>query len=393
MPRLLRAVLLGCALLAAPAHAADAIAFWDQPRAGGNSFNAAPPDRAYFQALKGLGATWVRLSFSKWKGEGRDFLIGDADRYDGLAAADLAVLRTTLDAAQAAGLQVAVTPLSLPGARWRQQNGGRFDDRLWSDPAFADQAAAFWRDLAAALKDHPAVAAYNLLNEPAPELKGGLPENAPLPAIRDWQASVAGAPRDLPAFYDRVIAAIRAVDPVTPVMVDAGWYASPRSLAAWPRRLADDRALYAVHMYEPYDATSAPNLKRGAPLRYPGATTDYAGAPLAWDKAAVAAHLGLAFDWARAQGVPPSHLVVAEFGCMRRWPDCGAYLDDVLDAAEAGGASWAFYAFREDGWEGMDYELPPDLPPGRFYWLTEQGKAASLPRTGPLMGIIAARMP
>ena len=243
MPRLLRAVLLGCALLAAPAHAADAIAFWDQPRAGGNSFNAAPPDRAYFQALKGLGATWVRLSFSKWKGEGRDFLIGDADRYDGLAAADLAVLRTTLDAAQAAGLQVAVTPLSLPGARWRQQNGGRFDDRLWSDPAFADQAAAFWRDLAAALKDHPAVAAYNLLNEPAPELKGGLPENAPLPAIRDWQASVAGAPRDLPAFYDRVIAAIRAVDPVTPVMVDAGCYASPRSLAAWPRRLADDRAL------------------------------------------------------------------------------------------------------------------------------------------------------
>lgn len=393
MPRLLRAVLLGCALLAAPAHAADAIAFWDQPRAGGNSFNAAPPDRAYFQALKGLGATWVRLSFSKWKGEGRDFLIGDADRYDGLAAADLAVLRTTLDAAQAAGLQVAVTPLSLPGARWRQQNGGRFDDRLWSDPAFADQAAAFWRDLAAALKDHPAVAAYNLLNEPAPELKGGLPENAPLPAIRDWQASVAGAPRDLPAFYDRVIAAIRAVDPVTPVMVDAGWYASPRSLAAWPRRLADDRALYAVHMYEPYDATSAPNLKRETPLRYPGATTDYAGAPLAWDKAAVAAHLGLAFDWARAQGVPPSHLVVAEFGCMRRWPDCGAYLGDVLDAAEAGGASWAFYAFREDGWEGMDYELPPDLPPGRFYWLTEQGKAASLPRTGPLMGIIAARMP
>lgn len=392
MPRLLRAVLLGCVLFAAPAQAADAIAFWDQPRAGGNSFNEAPPDWAYFQALKDLGATWTRLSFSKWKGEGRDFLIGDADRYDGLVAADLAVLRTALDAAQAAGLQVAVTPLSLPGARWRQQNGGRFDDRLWSDPAFADQAAAFWRDLAAALKDHPAVAAYDILNEPAPERKGGLHENAPMAAIRDWQASVAGTPRDLPAFYDRMTAAIRAVDPVTPVMVDAGWYASPRSLAAWPRRLADDRTLYAVHMYEPYDATSAPNMKRETPLRYPGATTDYAGAPLAWDKAAVAAHLGLAFDWARAQGVPPAHLVVAEFGCMRRWPDCGAYLGDVLDAVEAGGASWAFYSFREDGWEGMDYELPPDLPPGRFYWLTEQGKAARLPRTGPLMGIIAARM-
>lgn len=197
MPRLLRAVLLGCALLAAPAQAADAIAFWDQPRAGGGQIQRGAPGPGLVPGAKDLGATWTRLGFSKWKGEGRDFLIGDAERYDGLVAADLAVLRTALDAAQAAGLQVAVTPLSLPGARWRQQNGGRFDDRLWSEPAFADQAAAFWRDLAVALKDHPGVAAYDILNEPAPGLKGGLPENAPMAATRDWQASVAGAPRDL----------------------------------------------------------------------------------------------------------------------------------------------------------------------------------------------------
>lgn len=376
------AALLALPLAAPPAAAADAIAFWDTPRAGANGFGEAPPDAAWFAALAATGATWARIAFSKWKGAGRDFLIGDADAYRGLVAEDLATLRGVLDAAEAAGIRVALAPLTLPGARWRQQNDGAFDDRLWSDPAFAAEATAFWRDLAAALGDHPAIAAWNILNEPAPEMKGGLPENAPAAEAAAWQAGVAGTPRDLPAFYDRVIAAIREVDPLTPVMVDAGWYASPRALAAWPRRLADDRVLYAVHMYEPYAATSAPNMKRDTPLRYPGVETDYAGATLAWDAAAVAAHLGLAFDWAAAQGLPPTRVVVSEFGCMRRWPDCGAYLGDVLDAVTAEGGSWAFYAFREDGWEGMDYELPPDLPPGRFYWLTEGARGRTAAERG-----------
>ncbi|MCD9032058.1 glycoside hydrolase family 5 protein [Luteimonas sp. Y-2-2-4F] len=374
------------------ASAADLISFWDSPRKGGNSFNAAPPDEAYFQALAATGATWVRLTFSKWNGEGRDFLLGDADRYDGLPPGDLARLRGVLDAAHAANLKVVVVPLSLPGARWAQQNGGAFDDRLWSDPAYAEQAVRFWGDLAAALKDHPAVAAYNLLNEPAPEKTTGLPENGATADLLAWQARHAGGPRDLPTLYGRIVAAIRAVDPVTPVMVDGGYYANPRSLAAWPARLADDRVLYAFHMYEPYDATSAPNMQRETPLRYPGAQTRYDGGTATWDGRAVARHVGAAFDWAAAQGLPATRVVAGEFGCMRRWADCAAYLTDVLDAVDARGGHWAFYAFREDEWDGMDYELPAGLAPGRFYWLTEQGRAGELPRDGGLMKLLTSRM-
>lgn len=385
--------LLGAALIAAgQGRAADAMAFWSSPQAGGNSFNESPPDRAYFEALAATGATWVRLAYGKWPGAGRDFLIGDADDYRGLQAADLDALRAVLDDAGAAGLNVVIAPLSLPGARWIQQNDGVFDDRLWSDPAWADAAVAVWRDLAAALKDHPAIAAYNLINEPAPERTTGLAENGAVEDLVAWQAEVAGTPRDLPAFYARVIAAIREVDPVTPVMVDGGYYANPRSLAAWPDPLDDDRVLYAFHMYEPYAATSAPNMKRETPLRYPGVVTEYDGGETAWDAAAVAAHVGAAFDWAEAQGLPPTRVVAGEFGCMRRWEDCGTYLGDVLDAVEARGGHWAFYAFREDGWDGMDYELPPSLPPGRFYWLSEQGQADRLPRDGALMDLLKARM-
>ena len=131
--------------------AADLITFWDKPRHGGNSFNRLPPDRAYFDALKGHGATWVRLSFDKWQPAQRDFLIGDADNYQSLEADDLATLRATLDRAHAAGLKVVVAPLSLPWMRWSQNNGGLFDDRLWRpalaaiDALVAEQRRSFRR--------------------------------------------------------------------------------------------------------------------------------------------------------------------------------------------------------------------------------------------------------
>jgi len=388
---LIMALALG-STISMPLRAAGLDDFWSTPRKGGNSFNETPPDETYFRALTASGASWVRLTFSKWPSAQRDFLIGNADAYAGLVPEDLAILQGSLDAAHTAGLKVVIVPLSLPGARWAQHNGGRFDDRLWSVTDYAGQAERFWRDLAAALANHPAIAAYNLVNEPAPEKIAGLAEDADPAAFRTWQASVAGTPRDLPAFYDRLVAAIRQVDPVTPVMVDAGWYASARALAAWPSRLADDRILYAVHMYEPYEATSSPNMKRAVPWRYPGPVDDASGNARTWDRAAVTAHVGSAFDWARSQGLPASRVVVAEFGCMRRWADCATYLSDVIDAVDARGGHWAFYAFREDAWDGMDYELPSGLMPGQFYWRMEQGQADTLPRDGALMELLRARM-
>ena len=225
-----------------------------------------------------------------------------------------------------------------------------------------------------------------------PEKNSDLGEDTGVPERQAWQLANAGTPRDLPAFYNRTIAAIRKVDPLTPVMVDGGWYANPRSLAAWPTRLADDRVLYAFHMYEPYQATSVPNMKRAKPLRYPGVETGKGAARQVWNREAVAAHIGTAFDWAKAQGLPPTRVVAAEFGCMRLWADCATYLGDVMDAVEARGGHWAFYSFREDVWDGMDYELPPSVKPGQFYWLSENGKADQLPRDGALMKLLRERM-
>ena len=376
--RFLAALLLSSCLFSG-AQAADLMRFWDTPQKGGNSFNRLPPDQAYFDALAGYGADWVRLSYDKWKPRRRDFLIGDADRYDGLVQDDLATLKATLDRAHKAGLKVVIAPLSLPGMRWAQNNNNEFDDRLWQDKAYWDAAAAFWRDLAAELKDHPAVAAYNLVNEPAPEKNGGLAEHAKSSAMQGWYGKQKGTARDLPAFYETVIKAIREVDPVTPVMADAGWYAAADAFTYWPGPLGDARVLYSFHMYEPYAATSAPNLKREKPYAYPG-VVPFGEQQEEWNGGRVGAYLQLPLDWADKHGIAPNRMVAGEFGCMRRLPGCKQYLEDVLTKLDAEKIHWAFYSFREDSWDGMDYELGSDEVNWKYWEAIEAGEPDPMER-------------
>ena len=367
-------------VLSGAAGAADMIAFWDKPERGGNSFNRLPPDQAYFDALQDYGASWVRLSYDKWQPAERDYLIGNADQYQGLVAKDLQQLKTTLDRAHAAGLKVVITPLSLPGMRWAQNNGDRFDDRLWQDKRFWTQSAAFWRDLAAVLKEHPAVAAYNLINEPAPEKQAGLAEHADAAKMRDWYEKQVGSARDLPGFYQTLISAIREVDSLTPIMVDAGWYGAADAFSYWPAPLADSRVLYSFHMYEPYAATSAPNLQRARPYTYPG-LVPFAAGMQKWDPNRVRSYLQLPLDWAAQHAIPANRMVAGEFGCMRKLPGCQQYLEDVLSALEAARVHWAFYSFREDSWDGMDYELGSANVPWAYWKAAEDGQPDPVKRS------------
>ena len=377
MYRWILACLLGLHTLSA--SAADLIDFWDTPRHGGNSFNRLPPDQAYFEALRGYGATWVRLSYDKWQPSQRDFLLGNANHYQGLPQDDLEQLRAALDRAHQAGLKVVIAPLSLPGMRWSQNNGGQFDDRLWQDKAYWAQAADFWRDLARELKDHPAVAAYNLINEPAPEKQGGLAEHAPEQHMQQWYGREQGGARDLPGLYRQLLSAIREVDAVTPVMLDAGWYAAADAFSYWPEPLKDQRVLYSVHMYEPYAATSAPNMTRKQPLAYPG-PAPFAGEKQQWNAQRVAQYLAQPLAWLDAMQVPRTRLVVGEFGCMRRLPGCQQYLEDVLDVLDRQHLHWALYSFREDSWDGMDYELGAAKVPWRYWQAIDQGAPDPLAR-------------
>ena len=61
-----------------------------------------------------------------------------------------------------------------------------------------------------------------------------------------------------------------------------------------------------------------------------------------------------------------------------RRPSPGAAADlsiaTVRAARDRAGAHWAFYAFREDAWDAMDYELGKGKVDWRYWEAMEQGK-------------------
>lgn len=386
--------LLLTTLLCIGVQAASPAEFWETRRTGTNCFNKVP-EEAWFKDAADLGVSWVRLAFGKWKGEKRDFLMGSADNYQGLVEKDARKLGQVLDWAHKYGLKVVLAPLSLPGARWSQKNGGRFDPRLWEDETFWDQSKAYWHDIARRFGSHPALAAYNIKNEPAPEKGRGVAEHGPvgdLSRFKPWYAEHKGTPADLYRFYTEVIEAIRSVDKSMPIMVDAGWYAQPGAFTYWPGALADGNVLYAFHMYEPYAFTSNANAKRQHPFAYPG-IVPFGGREVDWNRDTVVRYLAPFFQWATDNSIPRDRIVAAEFGCMRRNRGCDKYLGDVIDVLDAEGIHWAFYSFREDEWDGYDYEVGI-RPLGWKYWeAVERGENPQVPRSdNPLFDVIKSRL-
>src|SRR5215203_2355997 len=175
--RIFRTLLVAATLfMSSPVAGEDAdsaLAFWCVQRRGANCQNVRVAPE-YWRAARAAGIDFIRLIPDGWPSTSRDFLIGIADAFDTLNVADLAVLRRVLDDADSSGVRVVLTMFSLPGARWRQNNGDRDDPRLWTRPEFRGQACRFWRQIARSLRDHPAIAAWNPLNEPHPEAALGV---------------------------------------------------------------------------------------------------------------------------------------------------------------------------------------------------------------------------
>lgn len=381
------------AALALQGSRADGVTGWERQRVGANCFNRRV-SAAWMDAAKAAGIGLVRLAYEKWGP--RDYLLGSADSYEQLVAADLKELIAVLDGFAARKMAVVLVPLTLPGARWRQKNGGRRDDRLWKDRSYWRQSVRFWRDLAQALRGHPAIAAYDLLNEPAPEVALGKPSfwKGSYP---EWQRSVRGTAGDLNAFHRELVEGVRAVDGRIPLLLETGLYATPWAIEVL-EAVPDPQVLYSVHMYEPWGYTTW-RMHRGT-LRYPGPIAiEEAGATVQMDAAWLRTFLEPIGKWMRAHGVAPERMVIGEFGCGRRCAGAGQYLADLVREFDRQGWHWMLYSYREDDWEGMDYELGSGAPPGWYWDAAEAGnldrRYAELyapRRANPLWGVLKDRL-
>ena len=369
----------------------EKLAFWNEQRRGANG-DAADTNKEWFRAARKAGIEFVRLSPAGLKPARRDILLGDADRFTGIPPKDLESLVKVLDDADRHDMKIVLTTFSLPGARWRQHNDNEFDYRLWEDAGFHEQAADFWREIATALRDHPAIVGYNLLNEPHPERKDGIdPEDRD--GLEAWMTRTRDTTADLDAFYRTVVDAIREVDESTPIVLDGRFHASPEGIRSIAK--VDDLAvMYSFHFYEPWTYTTyRVNKER---FSYPDAMPGPADAAESWTADDLRDHMRSVREWANTNEVPANRILVGEFGCDRRVNGAANYLADVIDGIDANKWHWAFYSYRSRDWDGMDYELGTEKLSWKYWEAREAGSSHESLITrepNPVWNAIADRLP
>lgn len=353
----------------APA-ANEKLAFWDVQRKGANG-GATNPDE-WFKAAANAGIEFVRLAPVTWEAQGRDFLLGDADNFTAIHEPDYVQLKNALDFAHRHGIKIELTMFSLPGARYRQDNDYKFDYRLWTDEKYQEQALAFWKELARRLKGHPAIVAFNPLNEPHPARKDGF-EDSNTEGFEQWLERNKDTAADLNRFNRRMVKAIRSVDSETPIILNCWFHSSPVGFR-YLEPVEDNAVLYAFHFYDPWVFTTyRVNKERFSyPDKMPVAGSD---ATKPWTRADIQKRIQPVIDWAKRFNVPASRITAEEFGCDRRVVGAKSYLEDIIDEFNKHKWHWAFYAFRSSDWDGLDYELGTEKLNWQYWQQREKGIA------------------
>ena len=330
------------------------ISYWNQQRKGTNHFNQTP-SKEWFDAANEANIRFVRLVFEKWDGEQQDFILGNADNYQGIVESDFKKLSYFLDYANELNIKVVITPISLPGDRWIQSNNDQKDGRLWKSWDFRQQAIEYWKDLASRLKGYPAVVGYNLVNEPHPETYYKKHDFWKRDLL-DWYNNVKGTPADLNLFNKQMVQGIRSVDAETPIIVESGLYATPWAFD-YLVPIEDENIIYSFHMYEPYAfITKRLNKDR---FKYPSSIPiSNLNEPFELNKDSLIAFFKPIHEWASKNSIPNNRIWVSEFGCDRTIVGAELYLQDLITIFNDNDWHWSFYSFREDdGWPAMDYEL------------------------------------
>lgn len=320
----------------------DRMDFWATPKRGANIFNK-HVTRDDIRAAKEYDIQFIRLAPDKFITKHRDFLIGNADDYCELAEDDLAVLISLLDLCAQEGMRVVLTMLTLPFSRWKQNNDNNDDLSLWLNLDNMARAAKFWQDVSKSLKNHPAIIAFNILNEPHPEKLW--PQNC-----KNSQSYNNKSAKKLAQFNQIIIQAIRNIDVNIPIIVDSGNYADPQAFNYLVPSPDDIYILYSFHMYEPYSYTNKQiNNNR---YTYPGCVIDN----ILWNNNALNEYIKPVLDFQKKFNIPSNRILVGEFGGHNSCPGLENYFQDLLDIFIHNAWHYAFYSFNEDTWDGINYQ-------------------------------------
>ncbi|MBN1287428.1 MAG: cellulase family glycosylhydrolase [Anaerolineae bacterium] len=289
-----------------------------------------------FDRLRALGANYVNLSIPGLFTERPPYVLDDDMQSN---------LDDLLAMAEAADLFAVISFRTGPGRSdftfYRDGAGDWFDPELlvewvWEDQAAQDAWAEMWRHTAERYRDNPVVVGYDLMCEPnAPGIFFEIYEPS------EFYPAYAGTLYDWNQFYPRLVEAIRAVDPDTPVLIGTGGWGATRWLP-YLQPVDAPRIVYMIHQYEPqmqYTHQEPP-----AENTYPGEfDLDWDGAPDVFDRAWLADFLSIVGEFEAEYGAP---VAVNEYGVKRWAPGADAFMADSMALFETHGMNHAFWVFN-----------------------------------------------
>ena len=278
--------------------------------------------------LRTLGTEWnanvIRWQLTRnWGQPGTD---RDLTEYERWLDGRLDELDHALDACRRYGLKVVVDMHSPPGGRYPDN-----DLAIFNEPVYQDHWVAVWEKIARRYKGHPAIWGYDLINEPVQE--------KPSPAgVADYLAAQVRAAK-----------AIRAIDPDTPIFIEAAEWDSASGFR-YLEPVNVPKVIYQVHLYLPHEFTHQGVHGDWKPITYPGKI-----AGTMWDKQQLRNVLQPVREFQLAYNV---HIYAGEFSAIRWAPGAETYLRDCIDLFEEYGWDWTYHAYRE--WDGWSVEHGPD---------------------------------
>ena len=229
------------------------------------------------------------------------------------------------------GMKVILCPSNIVGRKidvfWQQDSGNDYRDQL----------AQLWLALDQRYHNHPAVIAYDVLNEP--NYKNGQADS--------WHKDM------LP----RAVAAIRSVNKRIWLIVEPGPWGLPAGFAQ-QQPLDDPYVIYSFHHYAPHNYThqgvGKARLKTRGKLVYPGPLQMFDSEPvLEWNKEQLEASMQAAIDFAAKHKV---RMLVGEFGLARWAPGRGQWVADSIEIFEKYSFDWLQHS--PCGWTGWNPTFP-----------------------------------
>ncbi len=221
------------------------------------------------------------------------------------------------------GIYSVIDMHALPGAQnqhWHSDNPTHIAS-FWRHRHFQDRAVHMWEAIADRYKDDPWVAGYNPVNEPG-----------------DVEGRVVGP------FYDRLVKAVRAVDPAHVLFLDGNRYSTDFTIF----REVYENTVFVCHDY------ALAGFAHGGP--YPGHTRGE------WcDRDQLESTFTRRTAFQRETGTP---VWVGEFGPVYTGdPETDAQryqiLRDQLEIYDAHDAGWSLWTYKDVGLQGLLHAAGP----------------------------------